>query len=139
MISTAASQFSSTDQAVLQTESAVPVWPSSIWGPCSSSASPSHPASPSPAPPATPSPHLKYHLPSSLWEMMVHHPLRKFKGCHQYVYDIRRGKKGYTYCICTCTNICSNPYFQKIKTQKFITLLDNLLLHICFLLSLCLL
>lgn len=49
--------------------------------------------SPSPAPLATPSPRLKYHRSSSLWEMTVLHPLRKFKGCHQYLYVIMRVKK----------------------------------------------
>lgn len=93
MYSSKPSKFSCTCWAVLQTESALPVWPSSVWGSCSSSASPSRPVSPSPAPLATPSPRLKYHRSSSLWEMTVLHPLRKFKSCHQYLYVIMRVKK----------------------------------------------
>lgn len=134
MYSSKTSQFScGTCQAVLQHESSVPVWPSLVWGPCSSSASPSRPAFPSLAPPATPSPRLKYHRPSSLSEMMVHHPLRKFKGCHQYWYVIRRVKKviSAVYIL-----IFALILISKNKTQKFITLPDTLL-HILFLLGLC--
>lgn len=72
--------------------------------------------SPSPAPLATPSPRLKYHRSSSLWEMTVLHPLRKFKGCHQYLYVIMRVKK-----VISAVHVQIFPLiiiFKKIKNKN---------------------